>query len=159
MSNAPKVPIVTGLALGFLAGFLSHLIFQGAFGATLYAANLLPGLPWSLMPVAPLGVPKSLSLGFWAGLWGLAYVWLEPRLTSFFGRLPGGLVFGIAPLFGHWFVSLPLKGLGVGGGFHLAMVPIEIGFHLIYGIGVAILFRSALALVRRQSPSPAALHG
>jgi hypothetical protein len=56
------------LVLGFAAGFLSHLIFQGAFGSALYAANLLPGLPWSLAPVPPLGVPRSLSLGFWAGL-------------------------------------------------------------------------------------------
>ncbi|HKU97082.1 MAG TPA: hypothetical protein VJR58_17485 [Vineibacter sp.] len=56
------------LLLGFLAGFLSHLIFQGGFGGILYAAHLLPTLPWSLTPVPPLGVPRSLSLGFWAGL-------------------------------------------------------------------------------------------
>jgi hypothetical protein len=152
--------IWTRLVLGFLAGFLSHLIFQGALGATLYAADLAPALPWSLMPVAPLGVPKSLSLGFWAGLWGLAYALLEPRLTSLFGRLSGGLVFGLAPLLGHWFISLPLKGLGIGGGFHLAMVPIEVAFHAVFGIGVAIIFRSSLVLARRRvRASPEVLHG
>jgi len=53
--------------------------------SVLYAAHLVLALPWSLMPVLPLGVPKSLSLGFWAGLWGLVYAVLEPRLTALFG--------------------------------------------------------------------------
>ena len=142
--------ISTRLFLGFAAGFLSHLIFQGAFGASLYAADLLPGQPWSLAPVPPLGVPRSLNLAFWAGLWGLGYALLEPRLTARFGRWLGGLAYGLAPLAGYWFIALPLKGLGVGGGFHLAKMPIEIGFHLMYGIGTAILFQIGLALVRRR---------
>jgi hypothetical protein len=142
--------IPTRLFLGFLAGFLAHLIFQGAFGSILYAAHLLPALPFSLAPVPPLGVPKTLSLGFWAGLWGLTYVLLEPRLTARFGWWLGGLVFGLFPLAVHWFVALPLKGLGIGGGFHPAMVPIEVGFHLAFGIGTAILFRPGVALVRQK---------
>ena len=86
----------TRLLLGFLAGFLSHLVFQGGFGAMLYAGNVLPALPWSLMPVPPLGVPKSLNLGFWAGLWGVLYAALEPRLTARCGRWLGG-VDGLQP--------------------------------------------------------------
>jgi hypothetical protein len=75
----------THLVLGFLTGALSHLIFQGGFGTILYAAHLIPALPWSLTPVPPLGVPRSLSYAFWAGLWGLVYALLEPRLTAHFG--------------------------------------------------------------------------
>lgn len=140
----------TRLVLGFLAGFLSHLIFQGGFGSLLFAADVLPALPFSLMPVPPFGVPKTLNLGFWAGLWGVGYALLEPRLTALFGRWLGGLVYGLAPLAGYWFVVLPLKGLGVGGGFHLAMLPIEIGFHAAFGIGTAIIYRSGLILTRRS---------
>ena len=141
MSTSP-----TRLLLGFLAGFLSHLIFQGVFGSILYAANLLPALPWSLMPVPPLGVPRSLNLGFWAGLWGLVYALLERRFTAPFGWLAGGLVFGLlGPLLVFWIVVLPLKGAGLGGGFHPATMPIHVGFHAAYGIGVAIIFRSCLA--------------
>jgi hypothetical protein len=150
----------TRLLLGFIAGFLSHLIFQGGFGSLLFAANVLPALPFSLMPVPPFGVPKTLNLGFWAGLWGMGYALIEPRLTALFGRWLGGLVYGLAPLAGYWFVVLPLKGMGVGGGFHLARVPIEIGFHAAFGIGTAILFRFGLALARRKAPaSPEALNG
>ena len=140
----------TRLLLGFIAGFLSHLIFQGAFGSALYAARLLPTLPWSLAPVPPLGVPMSLSLAFWAGLWGVLYAVIEPRLTARFGWWVGGLIFGVAPLLVYWFVVLPLKGLGVGGGFAPATAAIHIAFHLIFGIGVAIIFRSGLALTPRR---------
>src|SRR5437667_5243964 len=50
--------------------------------SVLNAAHLVLALPWSLMPVPPLGVPKRLSLGFWAGFWGLVYPVLEPPLTA-----------------------------------------------------------------------------
>jgi hypothetical protein len=150
----------TRLLLGFLAGALSHLIFQGAFGSALYAAHVLPSLPWSLMPVPPLGVPRSLSFAFWAGLWGVAYALLERPLSARLGWWQGGFVFGLAPLAAYWFIVLPLKGMGIGGGFHPAMVPIEIGFHESFGIGAAILFRFGLALAQRRGPgSPEALHG
>ncbi len=143
------------LFLGFIAGFLSHLIFQGAFGSILYAAHLVPSLPWNLAPIPPLGVPKTLSLGFWAGLWGLTYVLLERRLTARFGWWLGGLVFGLAlPLVAYWFVVLPLKGFGVGGGFHLAMVPIEVGFHAVFGIGTAIIYRIGIVLTGRRVRAP-----
>jgi hypothetical protein len=150
----------TRLVRGFLAGFFSHLIFQGGFGSILYAAHLLPGLPWSLKPVPPLGVPLSLNLAFWAGLWGVAYALLERRLTAIHAWWSGGLVFSLAPLAVFWFVVLPLKGLGIGGGFHLATVPIHVGFHLAFGIGAAIIFRYGHVLARRRvRPSPAAPNG
>lgn len=149
--------IATRLVLGFLAGLLSHLIFQGAFGSILYAAHVLPALPWSLAPVPPLGVPRTLSLGFWAGLWGLAYALLEPRLTARFGWWLGGFVFGLAPLAVHWFVVQPLKGIPIGGSFEPAMALIAIGFHLAFGIGTAVLFRF---LARRWGgAAQAARHG
>lgn len=143
----------TRLLLGFLAGLLAHLVFQGAFGTALYAVHLLPALPWSLTPVPPLGVPKSLSLGFWAGLWGLGYAVIEPRLTALLGRWSGGLIYGLAPLLVYWFVVLPLKGSGVGGGFHLTIVPIEVGFHAAFGIGLAIIFGTGLALTGSHNSS------
>jgi hypothetical protein len=144
------VSTASRLLLGFLAGFFAHLIFQGAFGSVLYAAQVLPALPFSLAPVPPLGVPKTLSLGFWAGLWGVAYALLERRLTARLGWLLGGLVFGLAPLLAYWFLVLPLKGAGVGGGFRPAMVPIEIGFHAAFGVGLAVMLRAGLVLARRR---------
>ncbi|MBD2750902.1 hypothetical protein IC232_30140 [Microvirga sp. BT688] len=143
----------TRLLVGFAAGFLSHVIFQGALGAGLYAAGLIPSLTWSLAPVPPFGVPRTISLGFWAGLWGVAYAWFEPRLTARFGRVLGGSIFGIGPLLGHWFAAQPLRGLGIGGGFNPAMVPIEIAFHVVFGIGLAVILGIGLSF---SQPSGAA---
>ena len=128
------------LALGFAAAALSHVIFQGALGAALHAGNLVPELVWSLEPVPPFGVPTTVNNMFWDGLWGMLYALLEPRLTARLGRLPGGLVLGLASLLTFWFVVLPLKGAGIGGGFHGAEVSLGIAFDLTFGIGTAILF-------------------
>ena len=127
------------LALGFAAAALSHVIFQGALGAALYAGNLVPELAWSLEPVPPFGVPATVNNMFWDGLWGMLYALLEPRLTARLGRLPGGLVLGLASLLTFWFVVLPLKGAGVGG-LHGAEIAIDVAFDLTFGIGTAILF-------------------
>ncbi len=148
------------LAIGFAAGSLSHLIFQGAYGSLLYAANLLPALPWSLMAVPPLGVPQSLSLAFWAGLWGVAYAIFEPQLTARFGRWVGGLILGATALTTHWFVAQPLKGNGVGGGFHATTMAIELGFTVVFGLGIAVLFRFGMRLFRQSAQvATEPLHG
>ena len=141
----------TLLHLGFAAGALSHLVFQGALSALLYAAHLTPELIWSLRPVSPFGVPATLNNMFWDGLWGIAYVRLEPRLTARLGRVPGGFVFGLAPLLVYWFVVLPLKGGGVGGGFHVDMVPIEVAFETMFGVGTAVIFGAGLRLTQRTA--------
>jgi hypothetical protein len=102
------------------------------------------------MPVPPPRRAEEPFVGVLGGLWGLVYAVLEPRLTALRGWWAGGLVFGLAPLIVYWFVVLPLKGLGVGGGFHLAMVRIEVAFHAVFGIGTAIVLRSGLVLARRN---------
>ena len=154
----PTIP--ARLLLGFGAAALSHVIFQGALGPVLYAGNLVPTLVWSLEPVPPFGVPATVNNMFWDGLWGMLYALFEARLTARLGRLPGGLVLGLASLFIFWFVVLPLKGAGVGGGFHGAMVAIHVAFDLTFGIGTAILFWAGLRLARRVVAEPSkALHG
>ena len=139
----------TRLLLGFGAGALSHLIFQGGLGAAYYAADMVPTLPWSLRPVPPFGVPVTLNLAFWAGLWGIVYAMIEPRLTARLGRVPGGLAIGVAALLARWFVVLPLKGAAVAEGLQADAVVVYVGFHLIFGIGLALIYDAVLGLTRR----------
>jgi hypothetical protein len=151
--------ISTRLLIGFGAGALSHLVFQGALGTAYYAVDLIPALPWSLKPVPPFGVPLSVSLAFWAGLWGVLYALVEPRLAPRVGRLASGIVFGVAALLVRWFVVLPLKGAAIAEGLQPEAVVVYVGFHLIFGVGLALCFGAGLGVIRRGLARPDALHG
>ncbi len=152
-------PLSTRLLIGFAAGALSHIVFQGALGTFYFSIGLIPALPWSLMPLPPFGVPVTVNFAFWAGLWGIAYALVEPRLTPRVGRLRGGLLFGVAALLGRWLIVLPLKGAPFAEGLIPNAVFVYVGFHLIFGIGLAVIFGAALALTRRNADAlPTALH-
>jgi hypothetical protein len=143
------------LLIGFAAGALAHLVFQGALGAFLYAAGLEPDLVWSLAPVPPLGIPTTVNNMFWDGLWGMVYALLERRLTARLRLIPAGCVFGLGPLFVYWFVVLPLKGAGIGGGFEPAMVLRTLSFDIVFGLGTALIYAAINRLLRRQAPTKA----
>ncbi len=128
------------LLIGFVAGALAHLLFQGAFGALLYAAGLAPNLVWSLEPLPPLGVPTTVNNMFWDGLWGMVYALVAQRLTAMLGLVGGGVAFGFAPLLVFWFLVLPLKGAGVGGGFEPEMVLRTVSFDAVFGLGTALTY-------------------
>jgi hypothetical protein len=142
------------LLLGFAAGSLSHVIFQGALGSVYFAAGMIPGLPWSLAPQPPFGVPTTVNFAFWAGLWGIAYALLEPRLTPRVGRIGGGLLFGTAAMLVRWFIVLPLKGAPIVEGFVPNLVIVYTGFHLVFGIGLAVIFGAGLSLGHSQFGAP-----
>jgi hypothetical protein len=134
--------------VGFIAGFLSVVIFSNGLIAIFSAAGAaIPLAPWSMAPVPPFGVPQTLSAAFWGGLWGMAYAFLEPRLTARLGWWQGGLIFGaVLPVLALWFVVMPLKGLPIGGGFALSSVLQHIVLHAGFGLGTAIIFRFGLRL-------------
>ena len=139
--------------VGFIAGFLSTLIFSSGMIAIFYAAGAaVPFAPWSMEPVPPFGVPQSLSAAFFGGLWGVVYAFLEPKFTARLGWWSGGLVFGaVLPLSVLWFVVMPLKGLPIGGGFALSTVPVDIVLHAVFGLGTSIIFRLGVALFSGRS--------
>ena len=142
------------LLLGFSAGALSHIFFQGALGLVLYISGVLPAVSWSLKPLPPFGVPTTINFAFWAGLWGIAYALVDRRLTERVGRLGAGLLFGVAALLVRWFIVLPLKGAGVAEGLDPKMMLVYVGFHLIFGIGLAVIYGAGLELGRRAPADP-----
>lgn len=139
--------------LGFVAGALSHVVFQGALSLVYYAVGLLPGFSWSLAPTGALGLPTTIHFSIFAGLWGIAYGLAEPRLTPKVGMITGGLLFGVAAMLVRWFVVLPLQGLPPAEGLVPKALLIFTGFHLIFGLGLAILYRAGRGLTRRPDPA------
>ena len=114
------------LALAFLAGFISVLVFHQAMLAILHWLGVTPGTPWTTSPVPPLGVPQVISAAFWGGVWGIL---LAPVLQ----RVRGSAAYWItAVLFGAfvlsvvaWFVVAPLKGQPVADGWQPARLLIR----------------------------------
>jgi hypothetical protein len=64
------------VVVGFVAGALGVLLFHQIVVLIFYALGIVPMVPYSLTPTAPLGVPEFLSAAFWGGLWGVALVLL-----------------------------------------------------------------------------------
>ena len=139
------------LAVGFVAGFISVLVFSsGAIFLYQTAAAPVPFAAWSMMPVPPFGVPQTLSAAFFGGLWGTGYAVIEPWLTARLGWLIGGVVFGALPLLALWFVVFPLKGMPIGTGFTAFGLQQGIALHAAFGLGLAIFYRIARRLTGRS---------
>jgi hypothetical protein len=137
--------------LGFIAGFLSVLIFQNGLIAILHAVGAVPFAPWPMTPLPPFGVPRTVSAAFWGGLWGIAYALLEPRLTERVGWWQGGLLFGgTLPVLVLWFVVMPLKGMPAAGGFAPVGMMLAVVIHAAFGLGASAFFRLGLDLAGRR---------
>ena len=135
---------------GFLAGFVSVVVFHQIAIASIGELFGLPVKPWSLAPVAPFGVPQVVSLAFWGGLWGIPLALAVRRLPPTVAAvLLFGLVFGaLLPSLAGWFVIAPLKGLPMAAGAD----PTRIAFGLVvngaWGLGTAVLLWLAFQLRR-----------
>jgi hypothetical protein len=147
MSSIPARMLV-----GFAAGALSHVVFQGGLSVVYYSLGLLPRFSWSLAPTGALGLPTTIHFAIFAGLWGIAYGLAEPRLTPRVGMITGGLLFGVAAMLVRWFVVLPLQGMPVAEGLVPKALLIFTGFHLIFGLGLALLYAAGRSLTRRSEP-------
>ena len=97
----------------FFAGFLATLLFHQGLVALFWLAGAIPAPPWSMSPVAPLGVPKVISLAFWGGVWGLPVWWLIRRWRGVRQWLAALVVGAIGPTAVALLVVFPLKGLDV----------------------------------------------
>ena len=106
------------LAVGFVAGAVSVLVFHQGMLALLHALGVTPAAAFSMQSTAPLGVPRLFSAAFWGGVWGLAFASSDRRLP----RRPSGVLVGalfgaVAPTLVAWLVVAPVKGqpLAAGG--------------------------------------------
>jgi hypothetical protein len=129
------------LLLGFAAAFLATLTFHQIGLEILHLLGVTPGMPYNTAPVPPFNVPQVISLAFWGGVWGIAFVLVERWLT----RCPGGywvgaIVFGaIFPTLVAWFVVTPLKGGNVAAIFTFPRIIIGPILNGLWGLGTGII--------------------
>lgn len=124
--------------LGFIAGAVSVLIFHQGAWALFHLAGLMPA-PFPMGPTQPWGVPVTVSFCFWAGLYGLVYGLLMPKLT-----MPpwlSGLVLGVIATLVLWFIVFPIKGRPLAGGFVPRAMIVVLVIHSVWGIGVGLIMQ------------------
>ncbi|MGQ0584557.1 MAG: hypothetical protein ACT4O6_21700 [Reyranella sp.] len=131
---------------GFIAGFVSVLVFHQLGFLISNELGLTKAQLYSLRPLPPLGVPAILSAAFWGGLWGIAGAYVVPRLPIVMDGPVGWILFaGIIVTLVNWFVVLPIKGSPVGGGFRMPGVVVVPLVYALWGFGMWLIF----GLVRR----------
>ena len=132
------------LAIAFLAGFISVLVFHQAMLAVLHLLGVTPAAPWTTSPVPPLGVPQVISAAFWGGVWGILLALVLQRTRGSAAYWITAVVFGAFALsMVAWFVVAPLKGQPVAGGWQPARLLTGLLVNGAWGFGTALLLSFA----------------
>jgi hypothetical protein len=134
--------------LGFIAGAVSVLIFHQGTWALFHLAGLMPA-PYPMVPTLPWGVPLTISFCFWAGLYGLVYGLLMPKLA-----MPpwlSGLILGVIATLVLWFIVAPIKGRPLASGWVPRSMLVVLVIHSVWGIGVGLIMQALTARVGSAS--------
>lgn len=129
------------LVLGFVAGFVSILLFHQAMIGVLNALGVIAATPYRLAPVPPFGVPAVLNAAFWGGVWGMVFAGVAPRFPRGRGYWVAAFLFGaIAPTLVAWFIVNPIKGRPLG-----TLTPLRVATAFLvngtFGVGTALVLR------------------
>src|SRR5688572_33206470 len=114
---------VRWIAIAFIAGAISVLVFHQGAVALLGSLGLTDRVPYVMQPTEPYGVPQITSLTFWGGVWGVLFAVLFSRFYGW-GLVIASLLLGaVLPTLVAWFRVAPLKGQEMAAGFvPMAMV-------------------------------------
>jgi hypothetical protein len=156
LSAAPRL---TRVGLGFIAACLGTLVFHQGGVELCHLLGLTGSTPYNFNPVPPFGVPAVVSLAFWGGVWGIAFVLVEKAMA----RCPGGywlgaILFGaIVPTLVFWFVVVPLKGQPLSYGFQVPRVFVALIVDGLWGLGTGVFL--AMLAGRRGAKSTVSFRG
>lgn len=139
-------------ALGFVAGFLSTLVFHQITLTVLWAIGVAPFSSYSMVATSPFGVPAVISLAFWGGVWGIAYALLDQRFPVRGGYWVAAFLFGaIPPTLVALFIVVPLKGGPVGGGWMPMLWLTAVLINGAWAIGTGIFIQLEKRLLQASS--------
>lgn len=130
------------LIFGFIAGFLSTLVFHQFTLAFLYYAGIAQAGPFSMSATSPFGVPAVISLSFWGGMWGIIYAMLDKRFPGDFRYWIIAFLFGaLLPSLVGLLIVFPLKGLPLAGGWKASVIATVLLVNGVWGVGTGILLK------------------
>lgn len=125
----------------FIAGFVATLVFHQGLLWVLIHGNPGALVVWDMNPVPPFGVPRVLSLSFWAGLWGVV-LWLVIRSSRGRAYWLKALAFGaLAPTLVSMFLVAPLKGQAIAFGWNPKFIVGALLVNAAWGLGTALIMR------------------
>jgi hypothetical protein len=125
----------------FIAGFVSTLAFHQGLLWLLYTGGFLQRAPWNMTPVPPLNAPAVISLAFWGGIWGIV-LWALIRASRGGAYWTKALAIGaLGPSLVAWFVVMPIKGMGLAGGWDGKIIVSSLLLNGAWGLGAALLMR------------------
>jgi hypothetical protein len=146
MASQASVSLPTRFFFGFIAGFFATLVFHQLMLAALWGAGMAPFAPFPMAPTHPFKVPTVISLAFWGGIWGIVFAVIEGAFVRRRGYWATSILFGgILPSLAALLIVFPLKGLPLGGGWHLRLLLTAFLINGAWGLGTAIFFRAFVA--------------
>ena len=138
----------TRFLFGFIAGFLSTLIFHQLTLGLLWSAGVAPSAPFPMAATQPFGVPALFSLAFWGGVWGIFFALIERKFARRGGYWVAAFLFGaVLPSLVAFFVVLPLKGQPIGGGWQPPLLLTAFLINGAWGIGTGLILRALLTRI------------
>lgn len=130
------------LLFGFIAGFFATLLFHQVVVYGLWQIDIAPFSAFNMRPTQPLGIPSALSLAFWGGIWGVLFILIHKSFPYGNGYWFIAFLFGaIAPSLIALTVVMPIKGLPMGGGWHLSLLLTAFLANGAWSIGTAFFLR------------------
>jgi hypothetical protein len=123
----------------FVAGTLAVPLFHQVVLFLLNMIGLTTRQAFAMTPTAPFGVPSTLSLSFWGGVWGVILGVVLLRASGLAYWIIACVFGAIAPTLVAIFVVIPLRGTPMSGGPMLLLVGLLI--NLAWGWGTAALYR------------------
>ncbi len=133
---------------GFVAGFVSTLVFHQIALAILWSVGVAPFPPYAMSATPPLGVPAVISLAFWGGVWGVLFVAAAAHLPTGGGYwLSAALLGAVLPTLVALFVVMPIKGLPFAADWNVSVWATGLIVNAAWGLGTGCLLRPSERLL------------
>ena len=128
------------IILGFIAGFLSTLIFHQGVLEVLFQLGVVPKAPYVMTATQPFAIPAFISLAFWGGIWGIIpAVIFKHNSIKFTYWLKLFIFGGVFPPLCAVLVVFPLKGIVMN--YTPATIALIFMINAIWGIGTGIIIQ------------------